>query len=256
MVSALLIGAGPPDLTVKAHDPVPLAFPHIPVCSANTETGCVIGFSSFRAEAPPVANTLFVKAPEGSHKVCANPAALAGGAGPLDAYFSTSGATIMAEAKTPFEWTNPARPIDTPFVKAPGLLSAACVDDGKVVYLAVSRAPSKDGRRAREITGDVTDPSGQGFARLGASPHRRQSDDGQLARDRRGTRRAPISREPRRTDGTRPLLCWDEVSKSSLPPAFLQTSTIAMCTVAISMIASRRHLPENRSRRISCAASS
>ena len=161
MVSALLIGAGPPDLTIKADDPVPLAFPHIPVCRANTETGCVIGFSSFRAEAPPVANALFVQAPEGSHKACANPAALAGGAGPLDAYFSTSGATILAEAKTPFEWTNPARPVDTPFVKAPGLLSAACVDDGKVVYLAVSRAPSKDGRRAGEITGDLTDPSGK-----------------------------------------------------------------------------------------------
>jgi len=40
-------------------------------------------------------------------------------------------------------------------VKVTGLLSAACVDDGKVVYLAVSRAPSKDGRRASDITGDL-----------------------------------------------------------------------------------------------------
>ena len=179
MVSALLIGTPPGDLAVKRDAATPLAFPHIPVCRANTDIGCVIGFTSFRAEAPPAPNSLFEKTPEGSHTVCANPAALEGGAAPLDAYMSASGGTAMAEAKAPFEWTNPGRPIDTPFVKVPGLLSAACVDDGKLVYLAVSHAPSKDGHRAGDITGDSKS------ACFWSSPHRLQSDDGQFARRRR-----------------------------------------------------------------------
>ena len=161
MVSSLLIGAAGGDMMVKRDDATPLPFPHIPVCRSNTETGCVIGFSSFRAEAPPAAGTLFEKAPEGSHKVCANPATLAGGTAPLDAYFSASGGTAIREAKEPFAWTNPSRPIDTPFVKISGLLSAACVDDGKVVYLAVSLAPAKDSGRAGDIPGDVIDASGK-----------------------------------------------------------------------------------------------
>lgn len=161
MVSAFLIGEGAGDLAVKRDATTPLPFPHIPVCRANTDVGCVIGFASFRAETPPAPNTLFEKAPEGSHPVCANPAALEGGAAPLDAYLSASGGTIMAEANAPFEWTNPGRPIDTPFVKVPGLLSASCVDDGDVVYLAVSRTPSKDGHRASDITGDAFGASGK-----------------------------------------------------------------------------------------------
>ncbi len=170
MVSALLIGVGLGGLAVKRDAATPLAFPHTPVCRANAEIGCVIGFSSFRAEAPPAANTLFEKAPEGSHTVCANPAALEGGAAALDAYLSASGATIMAEAKAPFEWTTPSHPIETPFVKAPGLLSATCVDDGKVVYLAVSRAPSKDGHRAGDVTGDLIGASGKILPDWGLHP--------------------------------------------------------------------------------------
>jgi hypothetical protein len=66
MVSSLLIGAASGDMMVKRDDATPLPFPHIPVCRSNTETGCAIGFSSFRAEAPPAAGTLFEKAPEGA----------------------------------------------------------------------------------------------------------------------------------------------------------------------------------------------
>ena len=162
MVSALLIGAPSAALAVKRDAATPLAFPHIPVCRSNSDIGCVIGYSSFRAEAPPAPNTLFEMAPEGSQTVCANPAALGGGAASLDAYFSASGATVVGEAKAPFQWTNPARPIDTPFVKTPGLLRAACADDGKVAYLAVSLAPSKDGHRAGNIPGDlINDLSGK-----------------------------------------------------------------------------------------------
>jgi len=161
MVSALLIGGALGEVSTQRDASIPLVFPHITACRTSAEVGCVVGYSSFRAEAPPAADTLFEKAPEGKRPVCANPAALEGGAGALDAYLSTSGATLVGEAKSPVNWTDPPHPIDTPFVKVPGLLSASCVDDGKVVYLAISRATAKDSHRASDITGDLRDPSGK-----------------------------------------------------------------------------------------------
>jgi hypothetical protein len=162
LVSALLIGGALGDVRVKTGDTPAFAFPHIPVCRANAEIGCVIGFSSFRAETPPAPGTLFEKAPEGTQPACANPAALEGGSGTLDAYLSTSGALIASpEPKTPFAWTDPPHPIETPFVKIPGLLSASCVENGQVVYLAVSRNAAPDGRRVSDIKGDLIDSSGK-----------------------------------------------------------------------------------------------
>lgn len=161
LVSALLIGGALGDVRVKTGDTPAFVFPHIPVCRSNAEIGCVIGFSSFRAETPPAPGTLFEKAPEGTHPVCANPAALEGGSGTLEAYLSTSGALISSpEPKTPFVWTDPPYPIETPFVKVPGLLSASCVENGQVVYLAVSRNAAQDGRRASDIKGDLINSSG------------------------------------------------------------------------------------------------
>jgi hypothetical protein len=154
MVSALLLGGGG-RLPVKAGDAAALVFPHTPLCRTNAEIGCIIGFSSFRAEAPPAVGTLFQWAPPGARPGCANPAALAGGSGPLDAYLSASGSSIFSESKEPYAWTDPPSPIETPFVKVPGLLSARCVDDGQVVYLAVSRNAAPGGRRVSDIKGDL-----------------------------------------------------------------------------------------------------
>ena len=155
MVSALLLGGGGWGVPVKAGDAAALVFPHTPLCRTNSDIGCIIGFSSFRAKSPPATGTLFEKSPEGMHPACANPAALAGGAAPLDAYLSASGETITSDAKDPFVWTNPPRAIETPFVKVPGLLNARCVEDGQVVYLAVSRNAVPNGPRTGDIKGDL-----------------------------------------------------------------------------------------------------
>jgi len=153
MVSALLLGqAG--FLAVKPGAEPALVYPHVPLCRANAEIGCVISFSSFRAESPPAAGSLLEKSPEGMVPSCVNPAALEGGSGSLDAYLSTSGESINYEAKEPFVWTDPPSPIETPFVKVPGLLSARCVEDGHVAYLAVTRDTSPGGRRVSDIKGD------------------------------------------------------------------------------------------------------
>jgi Protein of unknown function (DUF3089) len=161
MVSGMLTGGPLGAVRVADGDAAAMAFPHIAVCHANADIGCVIGFSSFRVEAPPPPGGLFEKTPPGTHPVCANPAALGGGAAPLDAYLTTSGATITGSAHTPVVWTDPPHAIDTPFVKVPGLLSAACAEGDKVVYLAVSRHPGQDGRRANDFSGDLFGPDGR-----------------------------------------------------------------------------------------------
>jgi Protein of unknown function (DUF3089) len=132
------------------------AFKHIPVCHSNSQTGCVIAFADFRANVPPPANSRFGRAPEGMQAVCANPAALGGGSGALDAYLSVGRISTGSDGpREPFDWTQPAKPIDTSFVKVPGLLSAACVADEHGSYLAVTVHPTAGGARTNDISGDV-----------------------------------------------------------------------------------------------------
>ena len=152
MVSAILMGMS---LPVRSGVEPELPFPHIPVCRANADLGCVIAFADFRAEAPPPTGSRFVWAPADMKSVCANPAALGGGAGALDAYLATSGATVFGEAARPVVWSNPPRRIDTPFVKLPGLLTARCAEDAHGAYLAVTLHPGPGEARAKDIVGDV-----------------------------------------------------------------------------------------------------
>src|SRR6202035_2864960 len=100
------------------------AFKHIPVCHSSSQTGCVIAFADFRANVPPPANSRFGKAPDGMQAVCANPAALGGGSGVLNAFLSAGRFPTGSDGRRePFDGTTPAKPIDTAFVKVPGLLS-------------------------------------------------------------------------------------------------------------------------------------
>jgi hypothetical protein len=153
LISAILMGT---NLPVPNGADVGGAFQHIPVCRSNAQTGCVIAFADFRANVPPPANTRFGKAPEGMRAVCANPAALRGGSGIFDAYLSAGRISTGSDGpREPFDWTQPAKPIDTSFVKVPGLLSAACVTDEHGSYLAVTVHPTANGARTNDISGDV-----------------------------------------------------------------------------------------------------
>jgi hypothetical protein len=153
LISAILMGTS---LPVPQGADVGGAFKHIPVCRSNSQVSCVIAFADFRATAPPPANSRFGKAPEGMQAVCANPAALGGGSGPLDAYLSAGRISTASDGvPVAFAWTEPAKPIDTPFVKVPGLLSAACVLDEHGSYLAVTVHPTPGGARVNDISGDV-----------------------------------------------------------------------------------------------------
>jgi hypothetical protein len=153
MISAILMGTS---LPVPKGADVGGAFKHVPVCHSSSQVGCVIAFADFRANVPPPANSRFGKAPDGMQAVCANPAALGGGSGVLDAYLSAGRISTGSDGpREPFDWTQPAKPVETSFVKVPGLLSAACVADEHGSYLAVTVHPSPGAARVNDISGDV-----------------------------------------------------------------------------------------------------
>jgi Protein of unknown function (DUF3089) len=152
LISAILMGWS---LPVPKGADVGGAFQHVAVCRSNTQLSCVIAYASFRANSPPPENSRFGKAPEGQQAVCANPAALAGGSGPLDAYLSANTLSTGTDSEQPYPWTDPPKTIDTTFVKVPGMLSAQCVSDDHGTYLAVTIHPTPGGKRANDISGDV-----------------------------------------------------------------------------------------------------
>jgi hypothetical protein len=129
----------------------------IPLCRSPRQLGCAINFASFRADSPPPADErLFgVSAGPGLQAACVNPAALGGGSGGPQAYLASGIQPVIADGVQPGPWTTPPKPIATPFVEAPGLLSAECRSEGGHDYLAITIHPTPGGARTNAITGDV-----------------------------------------------------------------------------------------------------
>ncbi len=153
IISAILMGT---NLPVPKGADVGGAFKHIAVCRSNSQIGCVIAFADFRDNVPPPANSRFGKASEGMQAACANPAALGGGSGMLDAYLAAWRISTGADGPhEPYVWTQPPKSIETSFVKVPGLLSAECVVNEHGSYLAVTLHPSPGSARVNDISGDV-----------------------------------------------------------------------------------------------------
>jgi hypothetical protein len=153
IVSALLIGAGVP---VPAGKDVGGAFKNMPLCRSEKQTGCVISYASFRETAPPPATSRFGKVEgEGQIAACTNPAALDGKSGALDAYFTSTPRMADGQLTGAFGWTTPAKPIDTPFVRVPGFLTAECVAKDGRSYLSVRIQKDPADPRTDDIPGDV-----------------------------------------------------------------------------------------------------
>ena len=132
-------------------------FKSIPLCHSADQIGCAVNFASYRAESPPPASAKIFGASTGPglEAACVNPAGLSGGSGALHAYLPAGSEAVTADHAPPGPWTEPAKPIPTPFVEVPGLLSAACQNDGAHNYLAITVHPSPTGARTGSITGDV-----------------------------------------------------------------------------------------------------
>lgn len=138
LVSAILTGTSVP---VKDD-----RFGSIPLCKADSQTGCLISYASFRTDLPPAPTSLFGKTSvPGAVAACTNPAALAGGKAVLDNVLTVRLTDEWATGKT----------VSTPFVKAPGLLSGECVTAGSFHYLAVTTNADPADPRTDSIRGDT-----------------------------------------------------------------------------------------------------
>lgn len=133
-------------------------FKSIPLCRSAGQLGCAINFASFRANKPPPrdARIFGASAGPGLQAACVNPAALGGGSGALHAYLASGTEEPVIAGDVRLEpWTHPPKPISTPFVKVPGLLSAECINNGSHHYLAIMISAEPGQARTDVITGDV-----------------------------------------------------------------------------------------------------
>jgi Protein of unknown function (DUF3089) len=165
LVSAILLGT---TIAVPRGKDIGGSFQHVPLCKSPSQTSCVITFASFRAAVPPPPNTLFGKVP-GADMVaaCTNPASLGGGSGELHAYLDATGRTITS-TQSPRPWVTPERPIDTPWVSVPGLLTAKCAaNDNASGYLEVTVNGNPADPRTDDITGDIAGAGGNALANWG-----------------------------------------------------------------------------------------
>ncbi len=128
LVSALLMGG---NVTVPVGRTVGGDFAHIPACQSNSQTGCVVAYSTFAT--PPPADAFFgrvgtsigstvggsVTATAGLQILCTNPADLKGGTRPLTPYFPSSAPR-------------------TPWVTYPNLYTSSCESTGGATWLQVN----------------------------------------------------------------------------------------------------------------------
>jgi Protein of unknown function (DUF3089) len=154
LVSAILMGTS---LVVPADADVGGDFKSVPLCHADSQTGCAIAYASFRETNPPPANSRFGRprtpAP-GMIAACVNPASLHGGAGSLVSYFPTKRESIAPGAQEAPDWDK-GKTIDTPFVTLPGLLTAQCARTPEFNYLAIHINADPASPRTSELVGDV-----------------------------------------------------------------------------------------------------
>ena len=153
MLSAMLAGF---NSTAPENADVGGDFRAVPLCRSNTQLGCLITYVSFRADAPPPANSRFGQTTvSGRHVACVNPAALANGETEttLDSYLGARGAGQSSLAAP--QWTSSGANVTTSFVKTPGLLSGRCVRDEHGSYFAVTVHGDPADARTDVIVGDV-----------------------------------------------------------------------------------------------------
>jgi hypothetical protein len=151
MLSALLIGY---NVEVPEGQLTGGTFRTTPLCTRAGQTGCVVTYVSFRADAPPPAGALFGRAAAPGRTIaCTNPAALGRDASaPLDSYWF-AGTTQMLQAA--IAWSSQGPP-PAPFLHTEGLVSAACVHNGQLGYLAVTVNADPADARTDQIPGDVS----------------------------------------------------------------------------------------------------
>ena len=141
LAGALIIGF---NVEVPAGKDVGGTFKTIPLCRAAGQSGCVVAYETFPANAPPPDDSRFAH-PEtpGMEIACTDPAALAGGK--LDPILATE-TNLLGEPPLSASWAAFVKPLEAPFVSLPGIASGHCVEGPKASYLSVSiNAPAAPG---------------------------------------------------------------------------------------------------------------
>jgi hypothetical protein len=144
LVSAILLGG---NVLVKKGKDIGGDFRHIHACHSNTQTGCVIAFSTFDQPAP--SDSLFGRTTDPTEQVlCTNPASLSGGSGVVDPIAPSAPfapGTLIAVGNQLLHITFPHPP--TVWWTAPGAYSAQCDTSGGASVLEIAPrngAPTPD----------------------------------------------------------------------------------------------------------------
>jgi hypothetical protein len=149
MVSAVLLGW---PVEVPVGKTMGGTFKQVPLCTRERQTGCVLTWMTFRADAPPPDPSFLgrSKAP-GTTAGCTNPAAL-GSDRPakLDSYWFT----LPRGGGEPVVWSTDGAP-PTLFLRTEGLVTGQCAHSGTAGYLAVSVNQVPNARWTSRIPGDV-----------------------------------------------------------------------------------------------------
>jgi hypothetical protein len=156
LVSALLLGG---NVTVHKDRSTGGDFNHIPACSSERETGCVVAYSSFTSKPPQ--NSQFGRttsdagvrllAPRNLSPelriMCVNPAAPTGGTALLDSYLPSLALRFLGGHRR--------LRVKTPWVSFPGEYSARCESSGNATWLQVTQVGSHDRRPPLAAAGDA-----------------------------------------------------------------------------------------------------
>jgi hypothetical protein len=141
LVSAILLGG---NVLVKRGTGIGGDFKHVPACTASTQLGCVIAFSTFDQPVPDPsffgrAASPFGNAPKGDAVLCTNPAALGGGSALVDPIFPSQPfdpTSLIATGIKILRLTQPTPP--TVWSTEPGAYRAHCSSANNANVLEIS----------------------------------------------------------------------------------------------------------------------
>lgn len=151
IVSAILLGT---NVLVPDGGGIGGSFRRMPLCRLESQTGCIVTYSTYRSTRPPDETALFGRGRGDLVAGCTNPAALGGGKVAMSSYL---GAASLPDGR---EWLEGGPEIMTEFVGVPGLLYGECVERDGFNYLEITVAGDPGDPRTDDIGGDVMTPNG------------------------------------------------------------------------------------------------
>jgi len=129
-------------------------FKKTPLCGHPGETGCVITWTSFREKNVPPKGAIFGYSDRSGMTVgCVNPARPGSTDWvPLDSYFFARSSLPVPGG--PIDWSSEGPP-PTPYLRAEGLVSGKCVNDGPRGYLSIRTNADPKDKRTDRVGGEV-----------------------------------------------------------------------------------------------------